>query len=31
VPSITAVLDTTDHADGGNPYFQPGKSGVSPF
>ena len=31
VPSIIAVLDTTDHADGANPYFQPGKSGVSPL
>jgi Fe-S cluster biogenesis protein NfuA len=25
VPSIVAVLDTTEHADGKNPYFQPGK------
>ncbi|MEM7172956.1 MAG: NifU family protein [Pseudomonadota bacterium] len=25
VPSITAVLDVTDHAGGTNPYFQPGK------
>jgi Fe-S cluster biogenesis protein NfuA len=24
VPSIAAVLDTTDHAGGTNPYFQPG-------
>jgi Fe-S cluster biogenesis protein NfuA len=25
VPQITAVRDTTDHADGSNPYFSPGK------
>ncbi len=25
VPEITAVRDTTDHADGTNPYFSPGK------
>jgi Fe-S cluster biogenesis protein NfuA len=25
VPTITAVMDTTDHGDGKNPYFQPGK------
>ncbi len=31
VPSITAVLDVTDHAGGSNPYYQPGKGGVSPF
>jgi Fe-S cluster biogenesis protein NfuA len=30
VPAITAVLDVTDHADGSNPYFQPGKGGMSP-
>lgn len=30
-PSITRVLDTTDHADGTNPYYQPGKDGTSPF
>lgn len=30
VPSIAAVLDVTDHADGTNPYYQPGKGGVSP-
>ena len=29
-PSITQVLDTTDHADGDNPYYQPGKDGASP-
>ncbi len=27
VPSITNVLDVTDHAGGGNPYYQPGKGG----
>ena len=31
VPSIVAVLDVTDHADGDNPYFEPDKSGISPF
>ena len=31
VPSITQVLDTTDHAGGNNPYFQPGKDGMSPY
>ena len=29
VPSITAVLDVTDHAGGDNPYYQPGKGGAS--
>jgi hypothetical protein len=24
-------LDVTDHAGGTNPYYQPGKSGASPF
>ena len=28
VPSIVAVLDVTDHADGSNPYYQPGKGGM---
>ena len=31
VPTITSVLDTTDHAGGTNPYYEPGKGGVSPF
>jgi Fe/S biogenesis protein NfuA len=32
VPEIVAVLDTTDHAAGGNPYYQPAKGGgPSPF
>ncbi len=31
VPSITAVLDVTEHADGSNPYYQPGKGGMSPY
>ena len=31
VPSITAVLDVTDHAEGTNPYFQQGKGGASPY
>ena len=30
VPQITTVLDTTDHAGGSNPYYEPGKGGVSP-
>ncbi len=25
LPEITEVLDVTDHAGGGNPYYQPGK------
>jgi Fe/S biogenesis protein NfuA len=25
IPEITAVLDTTDHAAGTNPYYQPGQ------
>ena len=25
IPEIVAVLDSTDHASGGNPYYQPGK------
>ncbi len=29
-PGITNVLDVTDHAGGTNPYYQPGKGGVSP-
>ncbi len=31
LPSITAVLDVTDHAGGANPYYEPDKAGVSPF
>ncbi len=31
VPTITSVLDVTDHAGGSNPYFQPGKGGMSPM
>ena len=32
VPEITAVLDTTDHASGSNPFYQPAKGGGdSPF
>ncbi|MEM7222060.1 MAG: NifU family protein [Pseudomonadota bacterium] len=27
-PSISAVLDVTDHAGGTNPYYQPGKGGA---
>ena len=29
VPTITSVLDVTDHAGGTNPYYQPGKGGAS--
>ena len=31
VPEIETVLDTTDHAAGENPYYQPAKGGESPF
>ena len=31
VPTIRQVVDTTDHAAGGNPYYQPAKGGQSPF
>ena len=31
VPDIREVIDTTDHAAGKNPYFQPSKGGQSPF
>lgn len=31
VPEIRAVLDSTDHAAGENPYYQPAKGGDSPF
>jgi Fe/S biogenesis protein NfuA len=31
VPEIAEVLDTTDHAAGENPFYQPAKSGQSPF
>ncbi len=31
VPEIEQVLDTTDHAAGENPYFQPDRHGASPF
>ena len=30
-PGITNVLDVTDHAGGSNPYYQPGKGGMSPL
>ena len=29
VPTIRRVLDVTDHAGGTNPYYQPGKGGMS--
>ena len=31
VPGIREIIDTTDHAGGRNPYFQPAKGGRSPF
>lgn len=31
VPAIVEVVDTTDHAEGRNPYYQPAKGGRSPF
>ena len=31
VPSISAVLDVTDHGGGSNPYYSPGKGGASPY
>ncbi len=31
VPAIQAVVDTTDHAEGRNPYFSPSKGGRSPY
>jgi Fe/S biogenesis protein NfuA len=31
VPEIRQVIDTTDHAAGRNPYYQPAKGGRSPF
>lgn len=31
VPSITQVVDTTDHAGGSNPYFSQAKGGASPY
>jgi len=31
VPEIRAVVDTTDHAGGTNPYYQPAKGGQSPL
>ena len=31
VPEIREIIDTTDHAEGRNPYYQPAKGGASPF
>jgi Fe/S biogenesis protein NfuA len=31
VPGIRQVVDTTDHASGTNPYYQPAKGGQSPL
>lgn len=31
VPEIKAVIDSTDHAGGKNPYYKPSKGGASPY
>jgi len=31
VPAIREIIDSTDHAGGNNPYYQPAKGGRSPF
>ena len=31
VPEIRQIIDTTDHAGGQNPFYQPSKGGESPF
>ena len=31
IPEITQVIDSTDHASGQNPYYQPSKGGESPM
>jgi Fe/S biogenesis protein NfuA len=31
VPEIRQIIDTTDHASGTNPYYQPAKGGQSPL
>ena len=31
VPAIREIIDSTDHAGGKNPYYQPAKGGRSPF
>ena len=31
VPTIQSVVDTTDHAEGRNPFFRPSKGGRSPY
>ena len=31
VPEISRIVDTTDHAGGANPYYQPSKGGHSPL
>jgi len=31
VPEIREIVDTTDHAGGTNPFYQPAKGGASPF
>ena len=31
VPAVREVVDTTDHAEGRNPYFAPAKGGQSPY
>jgi Fe/S biogenesis protein NfuA len=31
VPEIRQIIDTTDHASGNNPFYQPSKGGQSPL
>ena len=31
IPEIRQIIDTTDHAGGTNPYYQPSKGGQSPL
>ncbi len=31
VPAIREIVDSTDHAGGKNPYYQPSKGGPSPY
>jgi Fe/S biogenesis protein NfuA len=31
IPEIKQVIDSTDHAGGKNPYYQPSKGGPSPI
>ena len=31
MPEVREIIDTTDHAGGKNPYYQPAKGGASPY